>query len=206
MQDQANPDRPSPPDPDRAGNAALRNHWLPQTRLSRRIDTALIRLGQAVSWLWLVVVGLIVWAVTGRYLFNTSSIALDELQWHVASAVWLLGFSYVLARDEHVRVDLLYEGFRTPTRCWIELLGILFLLLPFLAIALYEALPFAAEAFRSGERSSAPAGLSGRWILKSVLALTFVLLIGAALSRLLRVTALLFGVPQPVGSRDGGRT
>lgn len=203
MQDERDGGQAPPSDTDPVAEVLFQS-GLPQTGPSRRIDAAIRWLGRAVSWLWLGVVGLIVWAVIGRYLFNATSIALDEMQWHVAAAVWLLGFSYVLTRDEHVRVDLLYEGFRLRTRCWIELLGTLCLLLPFLGIALYETLPFAAEALRSGERSSAPAGLSDRWILKSVMALSFFLLVVAALSRLLRVTAVLFGIPKPIPLRDGG--
>lgn len=170
---------------------------LPQTSFSLAIDTALIHIGKAVSWLWLVVVGIIIWAVVSRYFLGTTSIALDEMQWHLAGSAWLLGLSYTLAVDEHVRVDVLHERMQLRTQCWIEFFG-LTLLLPFLVIALKEAVPFALEAFHNGERSVAPGGLGNRWVVKSVLALALGLLIVAALSRLLRVTAVLFGWPRPV--------
>ena len=174
---------------------------LPQTSPSLALDAALINIGKAASWLWLVVVAIIIWAVTRRYLFGTTSIAMDEMQWHLVGSAWLLGLSYTLAVDEHVRVDVLHERMRMRTQCWIEFFGLLLLLLPFLVIALREAVPFALDAYRNGERSVAPGGLAHRWLVKSVLSVSLSLLIIAALSRLLRVTAALFGWPRPVPAR-----
>jgi TRAP-type mannitol/chloroaromatic compound transport system permease small subunit len=63
--------------------------------------------------------------------------------------------------------------------------------------------PYAYSSWQQGETSQAPAGLPYRWVLKSILALSFVLLILAALSRLLKVTALLFGFPKPIRIKSG---
>lgn len=170
---------------------------LPQTTISHALDRMLVLIGKAASWLWLVVVGIIIYAVVGRYAFGQGSVTLEEWQWHIASAAWLLGLSYTLAADDHVRVDVLHERFSLGTKAWIELLGILLLLLPFLGFVLWEAIPYATHAYAQGETSQAPAGLPHRWILKAVMATGFALLIVAAFSRLLRVTAHLFGVPRP---------
>jgi TRAP-type mannitol/chloroaromatic compound transport system permease small subunit len=178
---------------------------LPTTSISHAIDQVLVLIGKAVSYLWLAVVGVIMWAVVGRYAFGQGSVTLEEWQWHIAGAAWLIGLSYTLAVDDHVRVDVLHERFRLKTQAWIELLGIIFLLLPFLLFALYEAIPLAMSSFAQGESSQSPAGLSNRWILKAILALSFALLAVAGVSRLLRVTALLFGFPTPIKLRDGER-
>ncbi|ATJ81263.1 TRAP transporter small permease subunit [Halomonas beimenensis] len=173
---------------------------LPQTRLSRALDRALALIGKAASWFWLLVVAVIIWAVVGRYAFGQGSVTLEEWQWHIAGAAWLLGLAYTLTTDDHVRVDVLHERLSLRTQGWIELFGILLLLLPFLGISLYEMVPYAWSSYLQGETSQAPAGLSHRWILKATVALSFALLILAALSRLLRVTALLFGFPKPIAS------
>ena len=170
---------------------------LPQTAISQAIDAGLILLGKAASWLWLVVVGIIIYAVVGRYAFGQGSVTLEEWQWHVAGAAWLIGLSYTLATDDHVRVDVLHERFSLRTKGWIEFFGILLLLLPFLVFAFWEAIPYFHSSYLQDETSQAPAGLPNRWILKGVLALAFLLLMVAAISRLLRVTALLFGKPTP---------
>jgi len=173
---------------------------LPQTRISQALDRALTAVGKTASWLWLVVVAVIIWAVVGRYAFGQGSVTLEEWQWHIAGAAWLLGLSYTLATDDHVRVDVIHERLSLKAQGRIELLGILLLLLPFLAISLYELVPYAMSSFQQGETSQSPAGLSNRWVLKSVVALSFALLIVAAVSRLLRVTALLFGFPRPLAA------
>lgn len=190
----------------RAEELLIHHVELPQTAISQALDAGLILLGKAASWLWLGVVGIIIYAVVGRYAFGSGSVTLEEWQWHVAGAAWLIGLSYTLATDDHVRVDVLHERFSLRTKGWIELFGILLLLLPFLGAALWEAIPYFHSSYLQDETSQAPAGLPNRWILKGVLALSFLLLIVAALSRLLRVTALLFGLPRPrrMGEAENG--
>lgn len=176
---------------------------LPTTRISQWLDAVLTLIGKGAAWFWLVVTGIIIWAVVGRYVFGQGSVLLEELQWHLAGAGWLLGLSYTLVVDDHVRVDVLHERFSLRTQAWIELFGLLFLLLPFLGLAIYEMVPYAISAYEVGETSQAPAGLPYRWILKGVLALSFGLIAVASVSRLLKVTALLFGLPRPIRLENG---
>ncbi|PAV25296.1 C4-dicarboxylate ABC transporter permease [Tamilnaduibacter salinus] len=186
--------------------ASLHHHTeLPQTSASQKLDQLLIWVGKSASWLWLATVAVIIWAVIGRYAFGSGSVTLEEWQWHIAGTAWLLGLAYTLATDDHVRVDVIHERLSIRAQARIELLGLVVLLLPFLGLALYEMTPYAISSFSQGETSQSPAGLSHRWILKSVVALSFALLILAALSRLLRVTALLFGFPKPIQTHDNKR-
>lgn len=175
----------------------------PTTRLSQFMDGVISAIGKSASWLWIVVTGVIIYAVVGRYVFGAGSVTLEEVQWHLAGAGWLLGLGYTLVTDDHVRVDVIHERLSLKGQAWIELLGLLLLLLPFLGLAVYEMIPYAFSSWEQGETSQAPAGLPYRWILKSILAVSFILLILAALSRLLKVTALLFGVPKPIRIESG---
>lgn len=171
---------------------------LPTTRPSQWLDALISAIGKGAAWFWVVVTGVIIWAVVSRYAFGQGSVLLEEVQWHVAGAGWLLGLGYTLVVDDHVRVDVLYERLSLRNRGWIELFGLLVLLLPFLCLALYEMVPYAMSSFEVSESSQAPAGLPARWVLKGVVALAFALIIVAAVSRLLKVTALLFGFPRPI--------
>lgn len=172
---------------------------LPRTRISAILDGGLILLGKSFSWLWIVAMLVIVYAVIGRYVFGIGTLTLAEWFWHISGAAWLVGLSYTLTVDDHVRVDFLHERFGRRTKAWVELFGIVVLLLPFLYFAAVEAVPYAITSFEQGERSPAPAGLDNRWVLKAFLAASFILLAVAAVSRLTRVTALLFGFPRPLG-------
>lgn len=176
---------------------------LPTTAVSQWMDRVISAIGKGASWLWIVVTGVIIWAVVGRYAFGQGSVFLEEVQWHLAGAGWLLGLAYTLVVDGHVRVDVVHERLSLRKQGWIELFGLLFLLLPFLGLAVYEMIPYALSSWQQGETSQAPAGLSHRWVLKGILALSFVLIIVAAVSRLLKVTALLFGFPEPIPVQSG---
>lgn len=171
---------------------------LPHTRVSLAIDRVIRAIGDAASWLWIVLFGVILVNVFMRYVLGQGRIVFEELQWHLYAIGFLLGLGYVFAADEHVRVDVLHDRMSLRTQAWIELYGILLLLLPFIALVLIYAVPFVADAFTSGEHSQTASGLPHRWVVKSFLFTGFALLALAALSRLTRVSALLFGAPRPV--------
>jgi TRAP-type mannitol/chloroaromatic compound transport system permease small subunit len=171
---------------------------LPQTRLSRRIDAAVRRVGDAVSWVWVVLLLVIVANVTLRYVFGAGRIEFEELQWHLFSVGFLTALAYGLESDDHVRVDFLHERFSLRIKAWVDFYGLLLLFFPFVALVMIYAVPFAVSSFESAEISSSAGGLPFRWLLKGTLLGAFTLLGVAGFSRLLRVSALLFGAPEPL--------
>jgi TRAP-type mannitol/chloroaromatic compound transport system permease small subunit len=166
---------------------------LPQTAFSRMVDPWLVWLGQLISWVWAVLLVIIVANVVIRYAFNLGRIEFEEIQWHLYSAGFLLGLSYAYQADAHIRVDVLHERLSPRRKAWIELYGIVLFLLPFIALILIFSVPFVISSFRVGEVSQAPGGLPLRWAVKALLPLGFALLLLAVVSRLTRVWALLFG-------------
>ncbi len=166
---------------------------LPPTRLSRLIDNFLVRVGNGVSWLWLILLAVIVINVTLRYLFAEGRIEFEEIQWHLYAAGFLIGLSSAYVSDSHIRVDVLRERLSPTTLAWIELYGILLLLIPFILLVLFASFPFVSYSFATGEVSEAPGGLGYRWLIKSVLVIGFALLLLASVSRLSRVWSFLFG-------------
>jgi TRAP-type mannitol/chloroaromatic compound transport system permease small subunit len=165
---------------------------LPETSMSRRIDAFVHRIGDALSWIWGVLLLVIVVNVTLRYVFGRGFIELEELQWHLYAVGFLVGLSYCCVSDTHVRVDVLRERLPVRHQAWLEFYGILLLLVPFIALIVIFGVPFALEAWRSGEVSQAPGGLPHRFVIKAALPLGFSLLALATFSRLLRISALLF--------------
>lgn len=174
---------------------------LPHTAFSQRVDPWLMRIGQWISWLWLVLLIVIVVNVVLRYAFGEGRIEFEEIQWHLYSTGFLLGLAYACQADTHIRVDVLHERFPPRLQAWVELYGILLLMLPFIILVLVYSVPFVAASYRLGEESQAPGGLPYRWIIKAVLPLGFTLLLIAALSRLTRVWALLFRTPEASDDR-----
>jgi len=161
--------------------------------LSKTVNGLIERVGYFFSWLWIATVIVILISVISRYAFSQGSVMLEEIQWHMAGAAWLIGLSYTFVKDSHVRVDVLHERFSAITRTRIEILGICFLFLPFMFITLWELIPYSLSSFQQGERSQAPNGLPFRWILKMLMpcAITFLLLAG--LARLVTSLSFLYG-------------
>lgn len=168
---------------------------LPETALSRRLEPVIDLIGRAISWVWLALLLVIVLNVLLRYAFGEGRIEFEELQWHLYAVGFLVGLSYALQADAHVRVDVLHERLQPRTQAWIELYGILILLLPFIALILIYSVPFVASSFAVSERSQAPGGLPLRWLMKAALPLGFALLLLATVARLSRVWAALFQAP-----------
>ena len=170
---------------------------LPHSKFSLRISRGLQVMADLLSWVWLILIGVIVLNVTMRYLFGEGRIEFEEIQWHLFSVGFLLGLSACLDSDNHVRVDVLYDRMSLRSQAWIELYGLVLLFFPFVLMVLIFALPFIGYSIDTAEISDAPGGLPFRWLIKSVLGLGMLLLLIAGLGRLLRVSSCLFGRPRP---------
>lgn len=145
-------------------------------RLVTLIDKLNNVVGKAVSWLTLILVLVIVIDVILRYTFSITSASSFELEWHLFAAIFLLSAAYTLKEDKHVRVDVFYDRFSDKSKAWVNLIGGLFLLLPFSAVAFWESLSFVESSYMLGETSPQPGGLPARWIIKSTIPIGFLLL------------------------------
>lgn len=182
---------------------------LPTTMISRFLDGILDRIGHIASWIWIVLVGVILFQVILRYVFNQGSIMLEEVQWHMYAVGFMIGLSYAIVHDRHVRIDLLYEKFPPGLKAWIDAVGILLLLMPFLVFVMWHAVPFVIDSYKSNEVSVAPDGLPYRFVIKSFIIIGFAMMILAAFSRLTRVCAYIIGwraTPEEIQAAMAGVT
>ena len=156
------------------------------TRLERQniIDTAIRAIGTVVCWGAVILVAVIILQVVLRYGFSHGLVVLEELQWHLYAVGVMFGLSYALVTDSHIRVDLFHMQFSDRTRRWVEVFGILLLLLPFCLIMFVQSLDFLSDSWRVNERSDAPLGMCCRWAIKAVIPISMGLLTLAAVSRL----------------------
>lgn len=152
--------------------------------LSRAIDQLNETVGRSVAWLTTVLVLVIGYDVAARYLFNTSSAGVVELEWHLFSFIFLLGAAYALKHDRHVRVDVFYQSFTIRQQAWVNLIGTLLFLLPFCYVILVESWQFTVNAWSMQEGSPDPGGLPARYVVKAAIPIGFLLLLLQALSLL----------------------
>jgi TRAP-type mannitol/chloroaromatic compound transport system permease small subunit len=127
-----------------------------------------------------------------RYAFDMSSNAWLELQWYMFAVVVMMGASYTLKKNEHVRVDVVYMGLSERKRLWVDLIGTILFLMPACILLGWLAWPFFMQSWDQNEMSSNAGGLL-RWPVKFILPLGFALLAFQGLSEIIKRIAALRG-------------
>src|ERR1700704_4601865 len=143
--------------------------------LSRAIDALNERLSVIADWLVILSCLISAGNAFSRYAFSISSNAWLEIQWYMFGALVLLGTSYTLKRNEHVRVDIVYANVSTRRQIGIDIFGFLLFMLPAPIIMAYLCWPIFYNAWHMGEMSSNAGGLI-RWPVKILLPIGFALL------------------------------
>lgn len=172
-----------------------------------RIDRLSGVLGTLASWLALLMILVGAFNALARYLgrftgVDLSSNAYLELQWYLFSLVFLLGGSYALSRDAHVRVDVFYSRLSERAKAWIDLLGGLLFLLPFTVFGFWVSIPSVRNSFAVREVSPDPGGL-WRWPIKAVILVSFALLFLQGVAEVLRNLEKVRGGPTSDAEEDG---
>ncbi|NOD62219.1 TRAP transporter large permease subunit [Ruegeria sp. HKCCD9179] len=188
-------------DPVEAYEGILEHPDTDRQKIAVAIDTSVKAVGHVVMWANILLMAAIFSQVSLRYLFSQNYPKLDEIQWHFYGVVTMIGISYALITDSHVRVDVLHMQLSRRAQRIIEVIGILTLLTPFIYLMVDQGYDYFYESFRVNERSDSPTGLPARWAFKAVIPISFILLALAALARLIHDGhALLYG---PASEREG---
>lgn len=165
--------------------------------LSRGIDRMNEVIGKSVSWLILIAV--LVSAINAiiRKTMNMSSNSWLELQWYLYGAAFLMASAYTLKQNEHIRIDILYGALSRRAQHWIDLLGHLLFLMPFVTLMIWLFVPWVGLSMRSGEVSTNAGGLV-IWPAKTLLLIGFSQLWLQGLSEIIKKIAVMNGaIPDP---------
>lgn len=162
-------------------------------KLSRRLEGISSFVGRASVWLMLILILVIVSDVTLRRWFVIGSTKLQELEWHLHGALFLLCLGWAYTKNAHVRIELFAEKFSDRAAAWVEMLGCLLFLLPYITAVLIFGWDYTAYSIEYNEASASATGLPYRWIIKSIIVIGFALLGTAALSKLFDSIIYLFG-------------
>ncbi|MDD3007397.1 MAG: TRAP transporter small permease subunit [Arcobacter sp.] len=146
-------------------------------KLERGFDKFADMIGYTTAFIMVLMILNVTYDVIMRYFFNTGSIAMQEMEWHLFSVIILLGISYTLKEDGHVRVDLIYDRLTNKKKAKINMVGVVLFIIPVALLIAVESIPFVVESFNSNEQSGDPGGLPYRWLVKSLIPLSFFLLI-----------------------------
>jgi TRAP-type mannitol/chloroaromatic compound transport system permease small subunit len=142
-----------------------------------RIDSFNEYFGRAVSWTTLLLVAVTFADVVMRYFFNTSYVFTQELEWHIFAFIFLMGAGYTLKHDGHVRVEVFYGRLGPKGKAWINLVGVIFFLIPSCALFIKTAVPFVVKSFQVMEGSPDPGGIPFRFLLKGCIPVGYALIL-----------------------------
>ena len=171
-------------------------------KLSSGIDRLNKGVGKFTTWLILIVTIISAGNAIVRKAFNVSSNGLLEIQWYLFAAVFMLGAGYGFLKNSHVRIDFISTKLSDRARNWVDVLGIVFVLIPFCLITIALGWPFFMQALVSGEMSQNAGGLI-RWPAYVLIPLGFALLLLQALSEMVKRVAFLRGEgPDVLNSED----
>lgn len=162
--------------------------------LSRAIDSSNEAVGRIVSWAAALLVLLVFTDVLMRYLFKTSYVFVQELEWHLFAFIFLIGAGYTLRHDAHVRVDIVYQRLGVRGQAWINLLGVLFFLIPGCLLVISTSWRFVSSSFSMLEGSPDPGGIPYRFIVKGTMTVGYFLLLLQGISMGLQALLQLLGV------------
>ncbi len=121
------------------------------------------------------------------------STMLQELEWHVHTALFSLVLGYGFTRNRHVRVDLLRMHMQTKAQAFIEFMGTTFFMIPFTIVVIYFCYIFTYDSFITNEISPSLVGMSHRWIIKTVLGVGLIVALASGIAVWLQTIMVLFG-------------
>jgi TRAP-type mannitol/chloroaromatic compound transport system permease small subunit len=180
-------------------------------QISNGINAVLGRIAMAVGWLFLVTTAVIIFDVLSRksgfQIPGLGSTRLQELEWHLHTALFSFWIGVGYIRNTHVRIDVALTSATPRTHAWIEFLGCLVFAFPYTLIAIYFASDFAWISWVDNEGSESANGLPYRWIPKTFILLGLVLLLAAVASVFMRIVVFLFGPAtlRPAAQYGGAR-
>jgi len=163
----------------------------------RWIDGVNEWIGRGVAWVTLTLVLVIFVDVVMRYLFNTSFVFTQELEWHLFGFIFLIGAGYTLLHDGHVRVDIIYQRLGFKGQAWINLMGVIVFLIPGCLMLIITSFKFVLTSFLILEGSPDPGGIPFRFIVKGFIPAGFSLLLLQGLSLGVHSLLQILGVETP---------
>lgn len=174
-------------------------------KFARGMDRVAEFLGRISIYLILVLVAIGFYNVVARYVGrfigqNLSSTRLLELQWYIYSVLFFLIFAYNMKHDVNVRVDILYARWSAKRQAWVNLLGMLFFVVPLAIIGIWMTITPVLQSwgqlpngtFGPWEMSPDPDGLP-RAPIKSFIIVAFALLLLQAFAQIIKYAAIITG-------------
>ena len=141
------------------------------------IDRISSVVGQAFSWLIVALTFLISWEVFARYAFNNPNPWAFDLMIMLYGASFMMAGAYTLAKNGHVRGDVLYSFFPPRLQAGLDLLLYLLFFIPGVVALVWAGYSYAAESLAINEHSTLTANGPPLYPFKMIIPLSGALLL-----------------------------
>ena len=138
-------------------------------RFARKIDKFNILVGGSVALLNVLLVLNVFAIVVLRYFFGENLIWQSEISEFISSLIFLTAAGYTYFYNNHVKVDILFEKFSEYTKAYINIIGIITLLIPMVLGISYFSWGYVASSWAIFESSGEPGGMYGVFLFKSLI-------------------------------------
>ena len=154
-------------------------------KIATFIDKLNEKIGTTIAWGGLAAVLITFLVVVLRKGFDWGSIGLQESALYFHALLFMAGSAYTFKHHGHVRVDIFYQKMTAKTRALINLLGGLFLLLPFCLFIIWISADYVIASWSQLESSRESGGLPLIFLLKSFIPLLGILLLLQAIASII---------------------
>ena len=133
------------------------------------VHTLNAKIGRFAIWCVVYMVVIQFFVVLFRYVFSISEIWVQESILYAFSVMFLMSSALAYARDLHVRIDILSTNMSERSRATVEMLGILFMLLPTCWVIFAYSWDYVMQSWEVMEKSLEADGLPFFYILKTLI-------------------------------------
>lgn len=121
---------------------------------AKKITAFNLKAGEISSYLMVPLLGVVVYEVFMRYVFNAPTIWGFEATIFLYGLHFILGYSYTDCQNGHVRIDVMTMHFKPKYKALMEIITLLILFFPFMTLMTYFSGKFAWMATQQVERNS----------------------------------------------------
>ena len=166
------------------------------------VDRISTWVGQAFSWLIVALTFLISWEVFARYAFNKPNPWAFDLMIMAYGAAFMMAGAYTLAKNGHVRGDVLYSFFPPRLQAGLDLVLYFLFFIPGVVALVWAGYDYAAESLAINEHSTLTANGPPLYPFKMVIPFAGILLLMQGAVEIVRCIICLRAGAWPARERD----
>ena len=154
--------------------------------LQKILDNFIEKVGYGTSFLVVVMVFLVTLTLFLRYVLSIGSVALQESIMYLHAIFFMIGISFAIKENAHVKIDILSNKFNSKQKNVVFIVGLIFFMIPFSLFVIFISIDMVSNSWEVMEQSSEAGGLNLVYLLKSVIPLTGFLIFLQSISELIK--------------------